>query len=530
MILQLSILMLVLFGCGRNNKKPVTTPTTVPAMEVTPTPFTETKIDGKEYYAGSFAYVYPSDNSRAWYCNGTLQLQNNVRGQNSGNVWTAAGSLEEYTVTNAENKELFAVKAESDGNGGKAYVLHVGNLQKTLATVSDGEACFEILSWNNRMLFIQNGTSLFAICTEPDRFCICISGDTQAETMVFPVNRFVAEQPETPAFLTADAERLLPSKKSVTDLYDGIFLDNVIKEARSAVYAEWPEDYAQCTELERKDANGRKSYRAIYQSNTVLVDRTDNAPLTEYAFNGLSEGTGNVEYYRYSYDGLSDTLCYTFPVEELDRFRTEIFTHDQEILTRKDAVRKELIPFIITRTEDGFMERGICDSGDMKRDYVRFVYQTDTLVGDIVAVYEDETRNTQFVMVDGLGRDSMHVYADGFIRRTEEGSIRELVTRTYDTYGLAVKEEEGNVSVTMKYNFSEFAYGGEDDTVRHEWRKLIPYLENAPKPQTGETDLSAPGNDTDGNDTDGLVTDGNNTDGNNTDGYNTDEDDTNEDG
>ena len=44
-----------------------------------------------------------------------------------------------------------------------------------------------------------------------------------------------------------------------------------------------------------------------------------------------------------------------------------------------------------------------------------------------------------------------------------------------------VKETRPGYTAAYEYSFSDFAYGGADDTIRHEWQKLMPYLEKAPK-------------------------------------------------
>ena len=77
------------------------------------------------------------------------------------------------------------------------------------------------------------------------------------------------------------------------------------------------------------------------------------------------------------------------------------------------------------------------------------------------------------------------LFADGDPDAAEPENA--LIRYEYDEYGVCVSEQSAQKSISYEYAFTDIAFDGENDTVRHEWRELMPYLENAPKiPPTGK--------------------------------------------
>jgi len=236
------------------------------------------------------------------------------------------------------------------------------------------------------------------------------------------------------------------------------------------------------------------------------VNRNDSsAPLmvTEYAFETLSEGTPTVEYYTFR-DGF-DTLAYTFEADELDEYRTRIL--DSEMAREKagDAFSDGLLPVTFAATDYGYEERGVLSGSSVR--YIRFYY-TGKVKGSILMKYEQG----EFfdLRVYALSDAEGNLYADGVPGADSEES--RLILYDYDDYGVCVAERSGAQSIAFEYDFTDIAYDGENDTVRHEWQKLMPYLEAAPKKapepepddgEEGEEDGDDEDTDEDGEDVDG---------------------------
>lgn len=495
-MLTVSVILVVMLlcSCGREEKRVKPTPAPEITAEVSETP--EPQSETVEYYAGSFDYIYPSEKSHVWYCNGTMSFDTTEKGKSEGDVWSIKGRMTKYVVTNSRGEELFQLVSEINDSKIR-YILKKEENSKVLCQIPDENSLFEVYSAKNRTVFRQNGVTFMVISAEADYFTVSSWIDDKGEAMVFPVQNFVAEQ--STEKMIVDFSYIFQDKKSFADLYDGNYLNALAETAKNATYEEWPMAYVQYTGMDRRAGGMRKNYQAVYQANTVLVDGRSGSISYEYSFNELSEGMTNVEYY--TYDTVPETLRYTFSIEELDTFRTDIFEMDNVKETEKAEVRKTLIPFMIEWNDECLIERGICDTEGQERCYVRFLYYGEILTGEVIAVYDYESRDTLFLMIDGLGHDEKHIYADGFIKKGTDGSVRELITRKFDNYGVMISEQTESYSADYTYEFNDFSYGGEDDTIRHEWMDLISYLEDAPK-KGAEDSIPSEDNPDDGNTSD----------------------------
>ena len=193
----------------------------------------------------------------------------------------------------------------------------------------------------------------------------------------------------------------------------------------------------------------------------------------------MSNGISEVAFFENLVDAKP---AFTFAVEELDEFRSDIYGNEEREEREEAEFLKGRVPFIIVPTEYGYMERGYKKTGDEREDYIRLCFCDGTVSGSVYAVYQD--MNPVSVRVIRLGASDGRVYADGTIYALNADSTqkassprRELHEYTYDRFGVMTKETKPGYTATYEYAFSDFAYGGEDDTIRHEWQKLMPYLE-----------------------------------------------------
>lgn len=479
----LLVLTMLLIGCGKKTEfKPaddstIEEPTDTPMPEPTPQPITEE-------YAGRISYVY--GNSMVWDVPGKLHFEAIERGTGKDGDWSIPALLLGYEAESTAGEELFRITTEQSTEG-VSFTLRIGTMEGLLLTIPAGEAWdFTLYHDGNRYTFVQNGFTLLSIAADAEFMTVMVGSEQNVTAYRYPVRQFAVRPLPQGNIVSAERSRLLPTLQTLTDIYDGKYLGSIVDSVRKNAREEWPADYVQITK-ERINANGGwTEYNVIYKANTVVVDRTDSsAPstITEYAFNELSEGIPNVEYYIY--EGLSEKLLYTFDGAALDRYRLAIYEEESAELRRMESIGLGKIPLLLEWTDFGFVERGIVEASEEEQEYVRFHYADGTVYGDVWAVYADGTRPVT-VYIDRLGAKDCF-YADG---RIIPGTYpnRELVRRSYDKYGVLTEETNAAGVIRYSYTFSDFAYGGADDTIRHEWQKLMPYLEKADKKPAEEPD------------------------------------------
>ena len=494
-------LLWALTGCGKKNKKTGPDATVPVTEEPTPEPFR----DFTEEYAGTVRFVDEQGNT-VWSLYGSMAFTSAVGGIGGGDSWEIYGSLKSYSVKNANGEQLLAIRVSVSGSAeGREYTLQIGSTEQKLSVIktdvlSSQADRFQIYSVNNRMVFLQNGETLLVITAKPAEMIVAAPDGENTKIYRFPVRNFTVAVTEgqasasvpkgrlLPAIETTDPEELLSlsGKNSVATLLDTI---------RKASYREWPASYVQITKEKETVGSRSTEYRASYHEDSVVINRTESsAPstVTEYAFETLSEGTTTVEYYTFS--GSFDKLEYTFEADELDDYRTGILASELARQKAADAYENGLVPVSLTRTSYGYEERGISEDGS----YIRYYY-TVWASGNILSKYSGDGKLLSMRFYS-LGDLDGNVYADGEPDASEPENV--FIRYEYDEYGVCVSEQSSLRNISYEYAFTDIAFDGENDTVRHEWRELMPYLENAPKiPPTGKDEPDG-GEDSDDTDED----------------------------
>ncbi len=477
-------LLWALTGCGKKNKKAGPDATVPVTEEPTPEPFR----DFTEEYAGTVRFVDEQGNT-VWSCGGSMAFTSSAGGIGGGDSWEIYGSLESYTVKNADGRQLFTVRVSGSAEG-RVYTLSVGSTEQELSKIqtdvlSSQADRFQIYSVNNRMVFLQNGKTLLVITAKQDEMIVAAPDGENAKVYRFPVRNFTVSETEGKSALSVPKGRLLPAVEStdpeeLLSLSGTHALATLFDTIRKASYREWPASYVQITKKKETAGSRSTEYRASYHEDSVVVNRTDSsAPstVTEYAFETLSEGTTTVEYYTFS--GGFDKLEYTFEADELDDYRTGILASELARQKAADAYENGLISVSLTRTAYGYEERGVAGDGS----YIRY-YFTVWASGSILTKYSGDGKLLSMRFYALSDREG-NVYADGDPEAAEPENA--LIRYEYDEYGVCVSEQSAQKSISYEYAFTDIAFDGENDTVRHEWRELMPYLENAPKiPPTGK--------------------------------------------
>ena len=496
-ILKIGLLLMLLMtftGCKKNSGKKTVKPTEAVTEEPTPEPM---HSGVTEEYAGAIR-CKDEQGSLVWSCNGAMSFFASEGGIGRGDSWEIKGDLESYTVTNGDGVQLFRIYRETHGNGADAqavYVFETGKTKQEILKLPAGSAeqdGFRIYFLDNRMAFLQNQQTLLIVSMTAKEMTASVPKEDGVVIYRYPVRNFVVNPAE------ANTERAIvndsffdggPSDmEALVSAYGKQELSGLLDRIRKASYKEWPASYVQITKRKVSEGSRWSEYRASYHEDSVVVNRTDSsAPsvVTEYAFETLSEGTPTVEYY--TFQGSFDTLAYTFEADELDEYRTDILEGEMERQKAADAYAEGLLPVAFFATDYGYEEQGVLSGSSVH--YIRYYY-TNPVTGNILMKYE---QGEFFSMrVFGLGDAEGNVYADGIPGADAEDS--RLILYDYDDYGVCVAERSGARSITYEYDFTDIAYDGENDTVRHEWQQLMPYLEAAPKkveetnPDDGEED------------------------------------------
>ncbi|MBO7631239.1 MAG: hypothetical protein J6S78_02785 [Lachnospiraceae bacterium] len=485
LFLLLLLVVLSAAGCGKKNGKKTGNKTTETVTE-TPTPEPTPGVYVEEY-AGRIQCAAETGGF-LWTCGGKLSVYATGGGNGSGNLWEIRGMLENYTVTNGDGEELFRVAASESGTE-TAYRLQIGDSFRPLATVPQGvhdntvSTVFQIYSTDNGMLFCQNEKTLFTVFTSSEFLTLSFPDGDDVLAYRFPVEHFnVLAKPEEKVLRVPNSrlQAYLQEPEKVASISSVFSVKTLLEDIRShKTFQDWPAEYVQITGA-KFDRNGKRTeYQASYYTDSVVVNRTESSAssnVTGYMFMNLSEGIPTVDYYIFR--GNEDILEYTFETDELDDYRTALL--EQELARKKalDTFTAGWIPLTLERKDFGFTERGIC--GEFNT-YVRF-YFTESVSGSILAAYADQSGACVGIWFDRLGDSEGRVYADGRMSSTDE--TEGLRRYLYDEYGVLVSEG-GPIGATFyEYTFSDYSYGGDDDTVRHEWLKLMPYLEKAPKQKT----------------------------------------------
>ena len=481
------LLAAMLIGCGKKEptKKPTVSVTPTEPVTAEPTPVPKDEREDKPILL--LMPVSYGEGDGGYICQGTLELETdqNITGLGDGVSDTVSGRLVSYRVQNNANTELFRIirnEAESE----YVYLLKIGAYERRLKSIpKEGVASLEVFHAKERIVITQNKTVLLMISANPEAMVVSADDTEGAWAFRFPVKGGIVSETDASGSFYLGEEQLLLKITELSDIYDGSYPVGVIDTIRAGkTCKEWEADYVQVTKQRIEKDGKRTDCSALYQSNTVIIERVRNdAPgkVTEYDFLELSEGISGVEYFASTSD---EKPAYTFSVEELDTFRAEAYQVEFDREKETAEFLKNRIPFLIIPTEYGFMERGIRVDIEDKKDYIRFAYCDGTVTGDIYAEYLDEEPVS--VRLIGLGCADGRIYADGEILPGTRPD-RRLHEYTYDAYGVLVKEKEPGRTVSYEYEFSDYAFGGEDDTVRHEWQKLMPYLGDAPKERAADT-------------------------------------------
>lgn len=476
----LLMLLMALTGCKKDSGKKTPKPT----EEVTEEPTPEPMHSGvSEEYAGAIR-CKDEQGALVWSCGGAMSFFASEGGVGKGDSWEIKGDLESYTVTNGDGVQLFRIYRETTGDGADAkavYIFESGKIKQEIASLSAGTAeqdGFRIYFLDNRMAFFQNQQTLLIVSMTAKEMTASVPKQDGVVIYRFPVRNFVVNPAEAGTERTVSNDSFFSDASDMESLvygYGAKELDGIFDRIRKAAYQEWPASYVQITKRRVTEGRSWSEYKASYHEDSVVVNRTDSsAPLvvTEYAFETLSEGTPTVEYYTFR-DGF-DTLAYTFEADELDEYRTRILDNEMAREKAADAFADGLLPVAFAATDYGYEERGVLSGSSVR--YIRYYY-TGKVTGSILMKYEQG----EFfdLRVYALGDAEGNVYADGVPGADAEES--HLILYDYDDYGVCVAERSGAQSVALEYDFTDIAYDGENDTVRHEWQQLMPYLETAPK-------------------------------------------------
>ncbi|MBO4324323.1 MAG: hypothetical protein J5845_02825 [Lachnospiraceae bacterium] len=481
------VMALALAGCGKDKQKKATpTPEPTPDVTVTVTAEPTPETSGTRTPVVSLPVVYGAGDD-GWICQGMLTVDTDDLLPASFGKGTEhiAGTLTEYRVQNNANTELFRVTGTVTEQG-IVFTLKIGAYERRIKTVAESEEgnTIDVIRFTERMVLRQNGSDLLAFAADADALTVGANGNEGAWAFRFPVQNGIVAETDASGSLYLGEDMLSKKVAGLKDIYDGSYLAKMEDRIRAeAATEERSADYVQVTK-KRVTADGRwTEYNVIYQSNTVIVDRSESGSkqVTEYEFRELSNGISEAAYFANTVDAKPE---YTFAVEELDEFRSEIYGNTEREERDEAEFLRGRIPFIIVPTEYGYMERGYRKDGDTREDYIRLCFCDGTVSGSVYAVYNDT--DAVSVRVIRLGAADGRVYADGIIYAFSADSSqkaasprRELHEYTYDRFGVMTKETKPGYSATYEYAFSDFAYGGADDTIRHEWQNLMPYLEKA---------------------------------------------------
>ncbi|MBQ6104840.1 MAG: hypothetical protein IJL03_02710 [Lachnospiraceae bacterium] len=479
------VLALALAGCGKDKQKKTTpTPEPTPEATVTVTAVPTAETDVVKTPVSLLPIIYGTGDD-GWICQGMLSVDTESTlpasfGEGTEHI---PGTLTEYRVQNNANTELFRVTGTVTEQG-IVFTLKIGAYERRIITVTeveDGNAV-DVIRFKERMVLRQNGSDLLAFSADAEALTIGANSDAGAWAFRFPVQNGIVAETDASGSLYLGEDMISRKVAGLKDIYDGAYLAKVEDKIRKeAAPEERPSGYVQVTK-KHVTADGRwTEYNVIYQSNTVIADRSESGTkqVTEYEFREMSNGISEVAFFENLVDAKP---AFTFAVEELDEFRSDIYGNEEREEREEAEFLKGRVPFIIVPTEYGYMERGYKKTGDEREDYIRLCFCDGTVSGSVYAVYQD--MDPVSVRVIRLGASDGRVYADGTIYALNADSTqkassprRELHEYTYDRFGVMTKETKPGYSATYEYAFSDFAYGGEDDTIRHEWQKLMPYLE-----------------------------------------------------
>lgn len=467
-------LVMLVAGCGKKTPQKSEPVTEVPTEPVTEAPTPEVKKDK----AVSLPISYGQGDG-GWICQGmlTLDTEGGQPSYTDNGVDTFAGKILEYRVENSAHKELFRIvsaKSETD----YVYTLKIGAYERRLTAVPEGESTVSLFRYPDRLVIRQNGMDLLNISADAGAMTISNADEKQdVWAFRFPVRNGVVSETDASGLLYLAEDTLTAKITSLRDLYDGAYLYTIEERIRSGVGTkEHDGEYVQVTKKRVIENLASQEYNAIYQSNTVIVDRrTVSGKVVEYEFRELSNGISSVAYFA-STTG-DDKPDFLFEVELLDEFRSREYEKEEAEERALASYREGCIPFRIVPTDFGFIERGIKKADETEEDYVRLCFCDGVAEGNVYAIYQNG--NAVSVLVDKLAGADGRLYAKGTITRGDK-AVRDLQEFTYDEYGVLVKETRPGYTASYEYAFSDFAYGGADDTIRHEWQKLMPYLEAYP--------------------------------------------------
>lgn len=458
-------------GCGKKTPKKSKPVTVEPTEQVTETP---TPLPKKEK-----SVSFPVSYKDGWICQGMIGLDETgaetVAIGDGAN--TFAGRITEYRVENSGHKELFRIVSAGKETETE-YTLQIGAYERRLAVVSKENPTVELFRYPERLVIRQNGTTILMISADSEAMTISADENRDVWAFRFPVKNGTVSETDATGLLHLGEDTLTERIHSLKDLYDGSYLSGIEEKIRKAeAPKEHDGEYVQVTK-KRVIENGTRSqeYNAIYQSNTVIVDRRNGSGnVTEYEFRELSNGISSVAYFSTPMnDGREDFL---FDVELLDEFRSKEYEREEAEERKAAELKDACIPFRIIPTESGFIERGIKKTGETQQDYIRVCLCDSFVDGNVYGFYEGGEAVSVFA--EGLSGADGRLYAKGEIVR-EDRAVRSLHEFSYDEYGVLIKETKPGYTASYEYAFSDFAYGGADDTIRHEWQKLMPYLEDYP--------------------------------------------------
>ena len=483
-LLFLTVLTVLLAaGCGKNKTEKKKNPDN--PGEVTETPTEEPVLrEYTEYYAGTVNCVNRGAVGKVWSCKGTMTFSSKEGGRGEAGCWEIPGVLTSYVLETSDGTELARISPETEG-GSVRYTLAAGGQKKDLGAYSaDGK--FTVYSCTNRLFLCVAGEPMLMIAAEADRMILSFRDGDGYTAFAFAVKQFAVTD-EMQTYHAATGE--FAAAGDITDCLEGDYIKEALREILTAgTFMERPTDYLLISGIRIARGNSLKSYSTLYRGDSVIVEDDKNGV---FLFSGLSEGTPEVNFYHKAEP--EDILERTYASEELDGYRTEIFAEETAAFEQEAEYRKGLIPMCFTVTAEGFTEKGI-DTAQSGNTYLRFWYSGDTLTGDITARFTGGRCDS--VLVSDLTDSFGNVLISGEVHRDGK-VVNNLVVRKRDEYGIVVTEVRSGQTVTYEYLFSEAAYGGDDDTIRHEWIKLLPYLEanvNNP-PETGEDDENKDGED-----------------------------------
>ena len=476
-LLLLTVLAVLLAaGCGKNKDTKKKNPDN--PGQVTETPTEEPALrEYTEYYAGTVNCVNRGAVGKVWTCKGTMTFSSKEGGKGDAGRWEIPGVLTSYVLTAADGSELVRISPSMEGSSVR-YTVAAGKEKKDLGTYSaDGR--FSVYSCTNRLFLCIGGEPMLMIAAEADQMVLAFRDGDGYSAFAFAVKQFAVTN-EMKTYHAATSE--FASAGDITDCLEGETLKEALREILSTdSFMERPTDYLLISGMRIARGNSLKSYEALYRGDSVILEDDRNGV---FLFSGLAEGTPLVEYYHKAEP--EDILVRTYESDELDGYRTEIFGAETAAFEQETEYRKGLVPMCFTVTEEGFTEKGI-DTTQSGNTYLRFWYAGDKLTGDITARFTGGRCDSVYVsdLTDSFGNIliSGEAHRDGKV-------VNNLVIRKRDEYGIVITEQRNGQTVSYEYLFSEAAFGGEDDTVRHEWIKLLPYLEanvNNP-PDTGKDD------------------------------------------